>query len=58
MKYYITSKIDNKKIEVTRNEALDFLQKNYTENVCSFSDMLNSENIYPGSFTFLEVKEE
>lgn len=55
MKYYITRRKDGMKREITKEEAREYLKSNYIEGVSTFSEMLETENIYPCMFSILEV---
>lgn len=58
MKYLRVNKTDVKTYFLDRQEARDLLSRNYTENVCSFDEMLSVPNEYPCMFCTLLVVED
>ena len=58
MKYYSVSKDDGSKREITREKALEYLKLNYVENICTYDEMLEMENVYPCMFSIIEVRGE
>lgn len=58
MRYLRVEKTDRRTYFLERHEALDLLSRNYTENVCSFDEMLNTPNEYPCMYCTLIVMDD
>lgn len=56
MKYYLISKVDGSRVEITHERALEYLKSNYVENICTYEEMLEMENVYPCMTCIIEVR--
>ena len=53
--YYLRKEPFAKRKEITKEEAKEILKINYSENVCSYEEMLEMVNTYPCRHCYIIV---
>lgn len=56
MRYIRVEKVDDKATTLSHDQAKELLSRNYSENVCTFDEMLSEPGIYPCMYCYLVVE--